>query len=146
MSDERTAEADRRLEEALAASGARDPREFYRERLRVLKQESPDGYEGAVAYYRDVLIPDVASGRADPLGAWTEYGRMLATSLTPGRTVSIDASGRASAYDTPERDALVLHLPEGGTRALLVGLPDALSPAQRATYDVLVSGKQRPSG
>ena len=37
---------------------------------------------------------------------------------------------------------LILHLPEKG-RALLVALPPSLSSAQRATYDVLVAGKQK---
>ena len=55
----------------------------------------------------------------------------------------MDATGRAHAYQAPApRDHLVLHLPEAkGSRALLVGLPAEISPAQRATYDVLVSGK-----
>lgn len=146
MSDDRTAEADRTLEAALEATGARDPREFYRERLRELKRANPDEYEAAVAYYRDTLIPEVASGERDPIEAWTEYGRRLAAALAPGRTVSIDASGLAHEYGSPERDRLVLHLPDdGGARALLVGLPPTLTDAQRATYRVLVDGKQRAS-
>ena len=64
--------------------------------------------------------------------------------LAPGRTVAIDETGRASPYEKPTRTDLVLHLPDAkGTRALLVGLPAEPSPAQRATYDVLVAGKQR---
>lgn len=145
MSDELIAQADARLEEALAQEGARDPREFYRERLRDLKQTNPAGYSEAVAYYRDTLIPRVAGGDADPLVAWTEYGRKLAEQVTPGRTVAIDATGRAHPYEEPpRRDKLILHLPEGrGGRALLVALPSELTAAQRATYDVLVSGKQK---
>jgi len=148
MSDDVTAEADRRLEEALSAEGARDPREFYRERLRELKQANPDGYAKAVSFYKDTLLPEVASGRGDPLAAWTEYGRHLAEALAPGRTVAIDGSGRARPYEAPSpRDHLILHLPDGKRgRAILVGLPAELSPAQRATYDVLVSGKQRLRG
>lgn len=147
MSDDPSREADRMLESAIAESGARDPREFYRERLRELKRVSPDGYEKAVEYYREVLIPEVVSGDTNPLHAWTEYGRRLATMLAPGRTMNIDGSGRAQAYESPTRDGLVLHFPDDrGSRALLVGLPDEPSPAQRATFDVLVSGKQRPSG
>lgn len=144
MSEERSAEADRALEAALEATGARDPREFYRERLRELKRAAPDEYETAVAYYRETLIPEVASGARDPLEAWTEYGRRLAAALAPGRTVSIDESGLAHEYRSPELDRLVLHLPEDrGGRALLVGLPPELSDAQRAAYRVLVEGKQR---
>jgi hypothetical protein len=143
MIDDVTERADRMLEAALEATGARDPREFYRDRLRELKQADPDAYQGAVAYYRDTLLPLVANGEGDPLGAWTEYGRRLAQALAPGRTVSVDDTGRAHPYDGPRADRLVLHLPDaGGSRALLVGLPAELSAAQRATYDVLVAGKQ----
>lgn len=145
MSDEFIAQADARLEEALALVGARDPREFYRERLRDLKQANPEGYATAVSYYRDTLIPEVASGDAEPLAAWTEYGRRIAEAVAPGRTVAVDTSGLAHPYESPAPgDRLVLHLPEGkGGRAILVGLPAELSAAQRATYDVLVSGKQK---
>jgi hypothetical protein len=41
----------------------------------------------------------------------------------------------------------VLHIPQNqGVRALLVSLPPELTPAQRASYDVLVSGKQKQPG
>jgi len=144
MSDAQAEAADKALEAALAETGARDPREFYRERLRELKRASSEAYDTAVAYYRDTLIPDVAAGKREALDAWTEYGRQLASALAPGRTVSIDATGLAHEYAGPEGNRLVLHLPaEKGARALLVGLPTKLSPAQRATYDVLVEGRQR---
>lgn len=146
MTDDRAAAADEALERALARTGARDPREFYRERLKELKRLDATAYEKAVAYYRDTLIPDVASGAREALEAWMEYGRRLAVALAPGRTVTIDATGLAHEYAGPESDRLVLHLPDDkGTRALLVGLPPALSAAQRATYDVLVDGRQRAS-
>jgi hypothetical protein len=144
MSDELTQAADRALEAALEETGARDPREFYRERLRELKDANPEGYRDAVAYYREELLPTVAGGDAPALDAWTEYGRRLAEALAPGRTVSIDESGRAHGWEGPDVTRLVLHLPkDAASRALLVGLPPELSPAQRATYDVLVAGKQR---
>lgn len=144
MSDDLTEKADRALDAALEAAGARDPREFYRERLRELKRAKPEAYETAVAYYRDTLIPEVADGTVDPIEAWTEYGRRLATALAPGRTVSIDETGLAHEYRGASPDRLVLHLPEEkGARALLVGLPPTLTDAQRATYRVLVDGKQR---
>lgn len=148
MSEDLAAEADRRLDEALEHAGARDPREFYRDRLRELKSSNPEGYGEAVAYYRDTLIPGVGSGSAEPLAAWTEYGRRLAEAVAPGRTVCVDATGRARPYEAPPpADGLVLHLPDAkGARALLVGLPGELTPAQRATYDVLVSGKQKRRG
>ena len=95
MSETMTQQADRILEAALEATGARDPRGFYRERLRELKQTKPDGYDEAVSYYRETLLPAVAEGTSAPLDAWTEYGRRLAEILTPGRTVSIDETGRA---------------------------------------------------
>jgi len=143
MADEVTHQADEILEEALAATGARDPREFYRDQLRELKQRNPAGYEGAVRYYRDTLIPSVANREQPPLDAWTEYGRRLAVAIAPGSTVSIDETGKSLPFDGPRPGCLVLHLPEGNGRALLVGLPTALSAAQRASYDVLVSGKQK---
>lgn len=143
MTEDLTEAADRALEAAIAETGARDPREYYRERLRELKQANAEGYGHAVAYYRDTLIPDVATGSRPALDAWTEYGLMLAEALTPGRTVSIDETGRAHPYERPDLSRLVLHLPEKTGRALLVGLPPELSPAQRATFDVLVAGKQR---
>lgn len=136
--------ADALLESALEATGARDPREFYRERLRELKQAHPAAYEKAVAHYRDVLVPGVAGGELEPLEAWTEYGRTLAELEAPGRTMVVDATGRAHPYEPPvNRDGLILHIPDDRKhRALLVGLPPELSPAQRASYDWLVAGKQ----
>ena len=41
MSATPTEEADRLLDEELARTGARDPREFYRERLRELHRRRP---------------------------------------------------------------------------------------------------------
>ncbi len=143
MSDPRTKRAEEALEAALAETGARDPREYYRERLRELKQVNRSGYDEAVAYYRDTLIPTIADGASPPLDAWTEYGRVLAQTMTPGTQVAIDESGRSSPYDGPDGKSLVLHLPSGKGRALLIALPIELSSAQRATYAVLVSGKQR---
>ena len=144
MSDKIAAQAEEKLESALQAEGARDPREFDRERLKELKQESQEAYQEAVSYYRDVLLPSIASGAAHPLDAWTEYGRTLATALAPGRTVRIDASGKASSYESPTRSDLVLQIPSAkGGRAVLVALPSKLSRAQKATYDVLVRGKTK---
>jgi hypothetical protein len=144
MTPDHTQTADARLEEALAATGARDPREFYRDRLKELREANPEGYRAAVEYYRDTLIPTVAKGDEPPLDAWTEYGRQLAVALAPGRTVSIDETGRSAPYEGPVAGRLILHLPsQSGARALLVGLPPELTAAQRATYDVLVTRKQK---
>ena len=120
MPDELSLKADERLESTLAEIGARDPREFYRERLRDLKRTDPAAYDEAVVYYRDVLIPTVAAGDSNPLDEWTEYGRRLASSLAPGRTVSIDPSGRCRDYDRPTRDVLILHLPDQLDLGILV--------------------------
>lgn len=144
MNDTVAAAAERALEAALAESGARDPRDFYRERLRELRRLRPDEYRSLVEYYTNTLLPEVAESRRDALVAWTEYGRRLAEALAPGRTVAIDDTGRARPYDPATGVGLILHLPnDGGARALLVALPHSLTPAQRATYDVLVAGKQR---
>jgi len=143
MSDP-TEVADARLREALEAAGARDPREFYREQLKALREADEDAYHRAVSYYRETLIPSIAEGSAEPLPAWTDYGRRLAELTEPGRTVSIDASGRASEWEAWEPDALALHLPdEARTRAILVQLPPELSAAQRATYSWLVAGRNK---
>lgn len=136
--------ADEIFEKALEERGARDPREFYRERLRELKNRSPDAYEEAVAYYQETLVPRVASGGEDPLRAWLEYGRKLAELCAQGRTVVVDSTGRARPYQAQDGPGLlVLHLPRANKdRPLLVGLPRDLSPAQKATYDLLVAGRQ----
>lgn len=139
MSDQ-TQAADQRFAEALRNSGSRDPRGFYRERLRELREIDEAAYRRAVAYYRDELIPRVSDERSDPLDEWLEYGRLLAAWSVEGDTVQIDPSGRADPYQRPvERDRLVLHLPTSTRHpALPVGLPPELSPAQQATYDLLV--------
>jgi hypothetical protein len=145
MSQTDREQADKLFEEALEASGARDPRDFYRKSLRALKELNPDGYPGAVDYFNEVLVPSIASGEAEPLRAWREYGRRLAQLSAPGRTVEIDETGRAQPYtDETALDRLVLHIPEGKeTRALLVALPTTPSQAQRASYELLVLGKHR---
>jgi hypothetical protein len=139
-------EADRRFEEAREQAGARDPRDFYRTALRELKTVAPESYEKAVAYFQDTLVPSIASGEAEPLHAWREYGRLIAELSTDGQTVALDETGRSEPFDpnTP-LDRLVLHLPSGKGRALLVSLPPTLSSAQRASLDLLVSGKHRLS-
>jgi len=145
MSSSQRKLADERLQAALEQTGARDPREFYRERLRELKEQNPEGYAEAVRYFESTLVPTIAGGTVEPLVAWTEYGRRLAEMSAPGRTMTIDPTGRAQPYEPPPAgDALILHLPVAATqRALLVSLPRALSPAQRATYDWLVAGQQK---
>lgn len=144
MSDDLQKTADGKLEEAVKRTGSRDPREFYRKRLRDLKASDASAYARAVQYYRDDLVPAVAKGDVDPLAAWTEYGRVLAALTAPGRTVALDSSGRAEPYAPGMHgDRLILHVPEQkDVRTLLVSLPRELSPAQRASYDWLVAGRQ----
>jgi hypothetical protein len=136
-------QAEARFQAALRERNARDPRDFYRDRLRALKGENPEAFREATRYYEETLIPAVAAPDSDPLAEWLEYGRVLARLAMPGRTVQIDPTGRASDYARPvPPDALVLHLPESRPAALLVGLPAALSPAQKAAHDLLVRQAQ----
>jgi len=141
-------EADRRFEAALESSGARDPRDFYRKALRELREADPGGYDQAVSHFQEVLVPSVASGESDPLWAWREYGRLIAEVTAEGRTVAIDKTGRSQPFlpDAP-MDRLVVQLPEArGGRAILVPLPPTPTSAQRAAYELLVTGKHRLSG
>lgn len=144
MADEElTRRADARFDRARETTGARDPRDFYRQRLRELKDRDPVAFRRAVDHYDTKLIPAVAGEDSDPIAEWLEYGRLLAELTAPGATVQIDPSGRASPYAPPvDIDRLVLHLPASGReRAIPVGLPPTLSPAQRATFDLLVNRK-----
>ena len=137
--------ADDLFEEMLKRTDAKDPREYYRERLREMKATDPDAYREAVRYYQETLIPSIAEKGADPLISWHEYGCRLAELGSPGKPVEVDVTGRTYRYQPPTPpDRMILHLPDGNKgRALVVGLPQDLSPAQRATYDLLVAGRQR---
>lgn len=145
MADERTDQADRLLQEALERHGARDPREYYRGQLRALREENRSGYDEAVTYYRETLLPTVAGGESDPLAAWTAYGQRLALHRAPGRTVTVGEDGVARDFELSEAlGCLVLHVPdEKRDPAMIVALPKELSPAQRATVDFLVQRKRR---
>ncbi|MEX2582759.1 MAG: hypothetical protein WD766_05775 [Gemmatimonadota bacterium] len=142
MTDLRTI-AERRYQEALKRTGSRDARDYYRDRLKELRERSPDRYSEAAGYVEQTLLPAVAHEDSDPIGEWTEYGRLLASLLFEGETVQVDPSGRSSPYTRPvPTDHLVLHLPPTPRApARGVGLPPRLSAAQRATYDLLVSRK-----
>jgi len=144
MTTDLQAKADARFAAALAAGGARDPRDYYRARLRDLKQSNPLGYADAVAYYQSTLIPSIAEQEADPLTAWREFGLLLARLTAPGRAVAVDATGRSRPFEPPGETAdLILHLPDArNARALLVGLPPKPSAAQMATHNWLVLGRR----
>lgn len=132
--------AERRFQQARERAGAKDPRDFYRERLRELRERDESAYRRAVDYFERTLVPNVARDDSDPLHEWLEYGRLLAELTAPGETVRIDPTGLSTPYAPPvAADDLVLHLP-ASTRepALPIGLPPRLSPAQRAAYDLLV--------
>ncbi len=140
--------ADTRFAEALAASGARDPRDYYRAKLRELKRHNPDGYAEGVAYYQQTLIPSIAGGEADPIEAWRDYGLLIARLTAPGRPVAIDPEGRSRPFEPPGNAAdMVLHLPESSReRPILVALPAEPTGAQSATYDWLVAGRRALRG
>ena len=137
------AEANRRLEEELTRTGARDPRDDYRELLRQMKSRSEAEYAEAVALWERDVIGPTARGEAEPLGRWLEFGTHLADRLHPGRTVAVDETGRAHPLDRPPTwEELVLHLPEEkGARAILVVVPPEPSLAQEATIALLVEGR-----
>ena len=137
--------ADQIFEEALGKTGAKDPREFYRRRLREMKADNPEAYREAVAYYENDLVPSIAEAGDDPLMAWQRFGCRVAELTVTGTPIEIDATGRSRPYAPPTPpDRMVLHLPQrSGGRALVVGLPAELSAAQLATYDLLVGGRQK---
>lgn len=145
MHDPKT-RADARLDAALADADMQDPRDHYRRALRTLKQRDPDGFEAALRYFEEELIPAVA-GQADPIEAWVDYGRMLARTLGEGRTIELDETGRARpVYDAKAATGLVLHVPdEATTPAFVLRSPRTPSPAQQAAVELLVDGRQTAS-
>ena len=144
MTDDPRKKADARFEAALAAAGARDPRDHYRSQLRELRQSNPQGYADAVAYYQSTVVASIAEQDADPLLAWQTFGLRIAQLTAAGRAVAVDPTGRARPFEAPGRaDDLILHLPDKrNRRALLVGLPPEPSTAQMATYNWLARGRR----
>lgn len=145
MDESTQAAADRRFQEALDRTGARDPRDYYRDRLKELRSSDPEAYRKAVAYYQDTLIPRVAGADSEPLAEWRAYGLEIARLTAPGRTVTVDPTGKARPFEEPcPDDAMILHVPDHkGPAALLVGLPPEPSAAQLAAYDWLVGGRRQ---
>ena len=144
MTDDLQQKADARFEAALAATGARDPRDYYRLRLQELRQSNAEGYTDAVAYYQSTLVPSIAEEDADPLEAWQAFGLRIAHFTAPGRAVAVDQAGRSRPFEPPgSAEDMILHLPDArNRRALLVGLPPEPSSAQMATYNWLVQGRR----
>lgn len=136
---------DRRSEEAFARSAWLDPRVDYRDLLRRLKEADAAAFASAVREYEAAVVERLADPAADPVAAWLGYGERLAAWLGGGRTVEIDAAGRAAeatAGGPGERATLLLHLPaDEGARAIVVGAPREPSDAQRATLALLVEGR-----
>jgi hypothetical protein len=143
MTDEsRKALAEARLEEALSLNGLEDPRPAYRERLRALREAGGDAFERALRHYEEATLPALADD-ADPLTVWVEYGRVLGELTSPGRLLHIDAEGRSAPYEPPPAGGfLLLHVPDDTSAPILAAtMPRAASPAQRATYSLLVERK-----
>jgi hypothetical protein len=138
-------QAERRFEEILAETGARDPRGPYRDLLRELRSRSEERYEEAVRRWREEVIRPVSRGEGQAMELWLTFGATLAEELHSGRTVVVDETGRARPLEPPPSwRSLILHLPEARrVRAIPVCLPPELSPAQRATVDLLVEGRVR---
>jgi hypothetical protein len=147
MATDPQAQADERLESALAASGARDPRPECREVLRGIRRRDESEYAAAVAEYRESVVRPIAEQGADPIGTWIDFGVRLADRLAPGRTVIVDPAGRAADYAAPPSPSgLILHLPrERAGRAIPVALPAEPTGAQRATLELLAHGRVKLS-
>ena len=140
-------EADRRYERRIGETGARDPREFYREILKELRESDGEAYREMVARHQSEVVLLLEQGKRDPLLTWLEFGRTLAQRVAPGKLLRVDPTGRA--MPAPEKlswEDLLLHVPdERRSRALPVGIPPEPTPAQRATLDLLVKGQTRLS-
>ena len=70
--------AEARFLDALARTGARDPREYYRERMIALRERDDAAFRRAHEHYDTHLIPAVARDDTDPIAEWLDYGRLLA--------------------------------------------------------------------
>jgi hypothetical protein len=142
MSDDTRARADQNLADAAARLGLADPRPPYRERLRALKEENAEAFAKALRHYEETVLPAVAGGK-DVMEAWIQYGVTIAALSSPGRLVSVDATGRANRYMPPVSEgALILHLPDNNaSAAMIAAAPVAPTPAQQATLDLLVNGR-----
>lgn len=144
MDEALRARADARLEQALAAGPYQDPRALYRDHLRTLKGQDPAAFQRALRYFDEVLVPRVAGQEGDPLAEWLVYGRFLAELSGPGRIVAVDQTGRARTgeHTADGRNVLILHLPDDThAPAFVLAFPRQPSPAQQATFDLLVTGK-----
>jgi hypothetical protein len=142
--DSPKARAESQTDAAFAHSNFQDPRPDFRDRLRFLREEQPKAFSAALAYYEETLVPSVAGGE-DPVTGWIAYGQQLGELTAPGKTFTIDPSGRARPYrGSNPGDHLVIHLPnDTAAAALPLAVPRALTPAQHANYELLIGGARR---
>lgn len=143
--EEQKRAADARLEAAIAAAGLADPRVPCRARLRQLRSSDAGAFDRALAYYENELVPRVAED-GDPVAEWLAYGKMLAELSGSGHVVAVDGSGRARpASDVPGAD-LLLFMPENTSDpAMVLQSPADVTPAQRATIQLLVERRRELS-
>ncbi|HEX6587680.1 MAG TPA: hypothetical protein VF039_01555 [Longimicrobiales bacterium] len=140
---------ERRTDAAFAASVWQDPRAEYRALLKRLREHDSALFEEAVRAYESTVAGRLAEDeRADPVGAWIEYGRSLAQLAGGGRIVAIDSDGRATEAPTGSLSAtLLLQLPtDESVPAFVVAAPRETSAAQRATAALLAAGAQALPG
>jgi len=133
--------ADARLDAGLEALELDDPRSFYRNYMRWLRERNPVAFERASRHYQEHVLPRLADESTEPVGEWVEYGRFIAGLEGSGRALAIDAGGRAVAYQPPiGRGALILFIPDQLEQpALVLARPKRLSPPQQATLELLAS-------
>lgn len=138
MDPQLRARAEARLAEAAEAEGIADPRPPYRERLRQLRQARPAEFDRAIQHYEQDVLPALAG--EEPLAAWLEYGRFLASLGAAGRVVSVDSHGRASDWNGGAPAAgLVLFIPhDTAADVMVLCQPVSPSAAQHATVKLLV--------
>lgn len=131
-----------RTDEALRRAGLADMRPAYRKLLVRLKQSDPAAFDEASRRYREELEPEITAADSDPIRAWLAYGTWLAGQLAAGRTLAIDASGRAQPFEgssAPEAGVMILHVPEDDRApATLLAMPSGPSESQRETAELLV--------
>jgi hypothetical protein len=134
--------AEARLQDAAKRLGLSDPRPSYRERLRVLREQHPEAFSRAIAHYETGVLPALAEA-SDPMAVWTAYGGFLARLTAEGNAYRVDTSGRSQPFRPPvTRGELVLFLPdEPAADVLVMAMPDAATPAQTATIDLLIKRK-----
>lgn len=135
--------AERRTAEAFERSAWQDPRSDYRATLRRLREVDATAFESAVRDYETSVVARLGDPDVDPVAAWLQYGERLAGWIGAGRTVRIDANGRAEETDSIDNEpTLLLHLPsDEAAPAIVVACPREPSAAQRATLALLVEGR-----